>query len=283
MKKQRILISVFMFIVFSTQIYSQKDDSNSPDQADLETILKKCAKYCEKLSNSALYFVCIEKIKEEIFYQPKILVSKYGTRYTSSSGRPAAKNTYVYDYQLIRKEHQIKESRILIEENGKKKNEKNAKLKTQVFTHEHILFGPVGLLSEFWQQYYDYKIIKREKSRGNNMVVIEAIPKPCLKTDNLYGKIWVREDDFNIVKIEWEPESIRNYEMIEENAKELNATPKIRLFSEYAFEKNGIRFPSEYSITETYIHKRGMRYMRSKTTVTYKDYKFFIVETEVKY
>lgn len=283
MKKQRILISVLMFIVFSTQIYSQKDDSNSPDQADLETILKKCAKYCEKLSNSALYFVCIEKIKEEIFYQPKILVSKYGTRYTSSSGRPTAKNTYVYDYQLIRKEHQIKESRILIEENGKKKNEKNAKLKTQVFTHEHILFGPVGLLSEFWQQYYDYKIIKREKSRGNNMVVIEAIPKPYLKTDNLYGKIWVREDDFSIMKIEWEPESIRNYEMIEENAKELNATPKIRLFSEYTFEKNGIRFPSEYSITETYIHKRGMRYMRSKTTVTYKDYKFFIVETEVKY
>jgi hypothetical protein len=141
----------------------------------------------------------------------------------------------------------------------------------------------VGLLSEFWQQYYDYRIVKREKFKGDRVVVIEAIPIPYLETDNLFGKVWIRESDFSIMKIEWEPKSIQNFEVIEEIAKKLNAEPEIRLFSEYAFEKNGIRFPSRYLITEGYNQKRGIRFARSKTTVTYKDYKFFTVETEVKY
>jgi len=277
----RLALAVFI-IIPSILIFGQSTDSSSTEQAELEEILEKCGDYCHRLANSALDFVCIEKIKEEMFFHPQMLVSQGGARY-SSVGRTTRKNVYVYDYQLIRKKLQIKESRILLEENGKKKNEKDAELKTHLFGHENIIFGPVGLLSEFWQQYYDYRIIKREKLKGDRVIVIEAIPIHYLQTDNLFGKVWVREGDFSIMKIEWEPKSLKNYELIEDNAKKLNAEPLIKLFSEYAFEKNGIRFPSRYLITETYIHKRGIRFMRSKTTVTYKDYKFFTVETEVKY
>jgi hypothetical protein len=285
MKLRKASLYLILFILlplFSIPILSQSADSSSTEQAELEEILEKCAEYCHRLANSALDFVCIEKIKEEIFFSPQTYVSHVGTLY-STAGRPSRKNVYVYDYQLIRKKLQIKESRILLKENGKKKNEKDAELKTHLFGHQHIVFGPVGLLSEFWQQYYDYRIVKREKFKGDRVIVIEAIPIPHLQTDNLYGKIWVREGDFSIMKIEWEPKSLKNYELIEEIAKKLNAEPKIRLFSEYAFEKNGIRFPSRYLITEGYNQKRGARFTRSKTTVTYKDYKFFTVETEVKY
>jgi len=285
MKRARIsvcLILVILLTISSTSISSQSTDPSSKDQAELEEILQKCGDYCHRLANSALDFVCIEKIKEEMFFHPQMLVSQLGTRYTSV-GRTTRKNVYVYDYQLIRKKLQIKESRVLLEENGKKKNEKDAELKTHLFGHENIIFGPVGLLSEFWQQYYDYRIVKREKFKGDRVIVIEAIPIPHLQTDNLYGKVWVRKNDFSIMKIEWEPESLKNYEVIEENAKKLNAEPEIKLFSEYGFEKNGIRFPSRYLITEGYNQKRGARFTRSKTTVIYKDYKFFTVETEVKY
>lgn len=275
-------ILVISFIISSPPSFSQITAPSSEDQADLEKILEKCAEYCYRLANAALDFVCIEKIKEEMFFRPQAYVAQGGTFY-SAAGRTTRKNVYVYDYQLIRKKLQIKESRILIEENGKKKNEKNAELKTHMFGHEHIIFGPVGLLSEFWQQYYAYRIVKREKLKGDRVIVMEAIPIPYLETDNLYGKVWVREGDFSIIKIEWEPKSLKNYELIEENAKKLNAEPQIKLFSEYAFEKNGIRFPSRYVITEGYNQKRGTRFTRSKTTVTYKDYKFFTVETEVKY
>ncbi len=68
---------------------------------------------------------------------------------------------------------------------------------------------------------------------------------------------------------------------IEKIAKRLNAKPKIIFVSEYAFEKNEIRFPSKYSVEEIYILFRGFNYSRSKTTVIYDNYKFFAVDTKV--
>lgn len=285
MKKRVIIISFFILAVFSFPIYSQKADSDSTDQAELETILKKCADYCERLSNSALFFVCRETIKEEIYQRAPGSVSvrtvtssgSYTIR-RSGGGRNVEKNDYVYDYQLIRKENKIKESRILLKENGKKKNEKNAPLKTKIFEHKNIIMGPIGLLSDYWQQYHDYKIVKKEKK----VIVIEAVPKYGQKLNQLFGKIWVRKSDFSILKIEWNQQAIENYEKIEEIAKMLKAKPLITMVSEYAFEQKGIRFPSSYSIKEIYISRSGRRFLRSKKTVTYKDYKFFTVEWEVK-
>lgn len=143
--------------------------------------------------------------------------------------------------------------------------------------------GPIGLLSEFWQQYHDYKIVKEERFKGEKVVVIEAVPKYGLKLNQLFGKIWVGKSDFSILKIEWNQQAIENYEKIEELAKKLKAKPLITLVSEYAFEKKGIRFPSSYSIKEVYIVRGRRRFLRSRKTVIYKNYKFFTVETEVIY
>ncbi len=287
MKKKVVIISFFILVVFSFPIYSQRTDSDSTDRSELETILKKCAEYCERLSNSVLFFVCKEKIKEEIYQGAPVTVrtvtssGSYVVR--SGGGQNFKKNTYVYDYQLIRKENKIKESRILLKENGKKKNEKNAQLKTRIFEHKNVIMGPIGLLSEYWQQYHDYKIVKEEKFKGEKAIVIEAVPKYGLQLHQLFGKIWVRKSDFSILRIEWNQQAIENYEKIEEIAKKLKAEPLITLVSEYAFEKKGIRFPSRYSIQEVYILRRGRRFLRSKINVTYEDYKFFTVETEVIY
>jgi hypothetical protein len=291
MKKPRIFVLVLIFIVFSSQTYSQRVNSDSTKQAELDVILKKCADYCEKLNHSVLDFVCREKITEEIYrYSPeaegyddmtgheKITIKGQGQDSVLEE-----KNVYIYDYQLIRKENKIRERRILLRENNKKKNEEDAQLKTKRFKHKHIISGPIGLLSEYWQEYYEYKIIKRGKFKGDRAIVIEATPIPSMETNNLYGRIWIREDDFSILKIEWAPKSIKNYDLIEENARRLNAKPLIKFYSEYVFEKNGIRFPSKYSVTETYTRQMRWKHTKSKTTVVYRDYKFFTVETEVKY
>lgn len=291
MKKQRIFVSFLIFICLSAQIYSQKANSGSSNSEELKVILKKCAEYCEKLGSSVLDFVCDEKITEEIYhYTPGLGETEHeamtGHEKIEIRGQATEieKNVYVYDYQLIRKENKVQERRILLKENGKKRNEENAPLKTKRFHHKHVLFGPIGLLSEFWQEYYDYKIVKKHKFKGNRVIIIEAIPIPHLKTDNLYGKIWVKENDFSILKIEWNQKSIQGYDLIEEVARMFDANPLIKFHSEYAFEKNGIRFPSKYSITETYTRRTGGgNFTRSKNTVVYKEYKFFTVETEVKY
>jgi len=277
-------ISICLFQNTTASGYS----SEEAGQPKLEEILEKCAEYCERLANSVLDFVCQEKITEKIYdYSPKSSghVEMTDHEEITIKGLPSEieKNVYIYDYQLIQKENRVRERRILVKENGKKKNEKDAQLKTKRFKHEHIVFGPVGLLSEFWQQNYKYKIIKRKRFKGDKVIVIEVTPVPYLKTDYLYGRIWVREGDFSIVKIEWDQKSIKNYELIEKAARRFKAEPVIKFYAEYAFEKNGIRFPSKYSVTETYIRRVGEKLTRSKTTVAYKDYKFFTVETKVKY
>ena len=65
MKKKKTLISIFIFIIFSIQIFSQTENSETTDQKELEIILKKCAEYCEKLEK-VLYFICKEEIKEVV-------------------------------------------------------------------------------------------------------------------------------------------------------------------------------------------------------------------------
>jgi len=279
MKKQRILISALIFIVLSSQIYSQRANSDSTNQVELEVMLKKCAEYCKKLEHSSLYFVCIEEIKERLYYflKPTSIVK------AASSTGFFSENTFIYDYQLIRKDNKITERRNLIEENGKKKDEKDASLKTKMFGHKYVIFGPIGLLSESWQKHHDYRIVKEEKVKGERAIVLEVVPHSDQELEHLFGKVWVRKNDFSILKIEWNQKSMRNFEKIEEVAKELGAEPHITFISEYTFEKNGIRFPSKYFVREEYSRPYRRKFKRSETTVTYRDYKYFTVKTDVVY
>lgn len=281
MKRKGIFVAALISIVLSTQIYSQRAEQNSAGQVELEKILKKCVEYCVKLGNSALDFVCIEEINEKINRSREITprwVHSYSDR------KPIEKNKYIYDYQFIKKRQKMEETRILLKENGKKKNEKNADLKTRAFIYQNILFGPVELIDKIIQQRYDYSIRDEELIKGEKAVVIEAVPKPGNEQGYLpYGKIWIKKSDFSILRIEWNQRTVRSFEMVEKTAELYNAEPKIVIFTEFNFEKNGIRFPSKHVIIEMYVDKDGSEFIRSETTVTYKDYKFFTVETEVKY
>jgi hypothetical protein len=237
------------------------------DQEELELILKKCEEYCERLKNISLYFVCIEEIKEKIYYTLGF-----------------EKNIYIYDYQLIRKGNSTDEKRILIEENGQEKNDLDAQLKTKRFQHKFIVFGPIGLLGQEQQKNYNYKILKNVNYKKDKAVILEALPKFPLENNALYGKIWIRKKDFAILKIEWEQESMENFEEIEKIAEGIKATPLITFISEFGFEKNKIRFPNKYSVEEIYIPRPGRRrILKSKITVVYDNYKFFIVDTKVIY
>ena len=270
MKKQGIFISILICAYFSIQIYGQTNHSKTADQEELKLILKKCAEYCERLDNSVLYFICEEIITEVIL-----------------QGRFAfvVKNNYIYDYQLIRKEKKIGEQRILTKENGQKKNDLDAQLKTKRFQHKYIVFGPIGLLGEKQQEVHEYKIVKEVMYKREKAVILEASPRFPDGINTLYGKIWIRKKDFAILKIEWEQESIENFEGIEKLAEELEAKPKITFISEFGFEKNKIRFPSKYSVEERYIPISGVieSLLWSQTTVIYDNYRFFTVETGVKY
>ena len=55
------------------------------------------------------------------------------------------------------------------------------------------------------------------------------------------------------------------------------------LVTEFAVEKNGLRFPSADLTEESYRGADGKLFVRARTNVVYKDHRFFTVETEATF
>lgn len=247
-------------------------------------ILEAAGAYCRRLEEASLYFVCREEVKERLAAD---LVN--GSPATEIIKRAAASkllgpslryqvHAWVYDYQLFRKKGWASETRILLEEDGKVKREENASLKTSRFEHKFVVLGPVGLLSEKAQFTHDYRIVQETDIEGEPVLVIDVRPSGE-ETSSLFGRAWVRERDGAVLKVEWEPISMRNYAAIEDLAKQSGAQPRFKFSSEYSFETSGLRFPSSYEVTEAY-HISIQTVTLSTTNVVYKDYKFFQVEVK---
>jgi hypothetical protein len=287
------MISIISISFSSAPAFDQQPSSKAQAAAsvDLETILIKTAEYCKKLEGVAFDFVCREEIAERI--DPSLEISMpLVPNWTWSgpgqkvymSGRPSdIKNSYVYDYQCVRAERKVREVRRLLEENKKKKDEPDAKLKTMVFVFGNVMQGPVGLFGERVQILYDYRIVGQDKIGKRPVVIVDSVPRAeDSEAKNLFGKAWIDAETCDILKIEWSEKRVGNFDIFEKRGETFNRKPRITLRTEFSVEKNGIRFPSKLSLEEAYLTDRGRVFVRSETNVVYKDFKFFSVEVEVK-
>ena len=235
------------------------------DDARLVRILEKAGYYCRRLDKAALDFICLEE------------VSEMANRYLRSF------DVFLYDYQFVRKKDEIKEQRNLIAIDGKKTSRPTPAIQPTAFRYKNVLFGPIGLLSEFWQGYHEYRIAGEEKLLGEETVIIEATPNAKAHEPHPYGRIWLKESDGSVLKIVWDQRSLGNFKMAEEWAKEHDAEPMFTAYSEYGFEQKGLRFPSRSYTEQAYMRKDRGKSPSAEMSVTYKDYKFFTVETETIY
>ena len=295
-KHPKVFVLLPIFLLTLTMITISADSTivirkteQSSDSINLEDLLVKAAAYADRLEASVLYFVCREEIKEWIDHTLEVKGSfgfvpdPTGQRRIPIVQAKKIRKSFVYDYQCIRKEGQIQEQRTLLEENGKIKNESNVSLKTSVFHYTTNMMGPVGLFGARFQPDYKYAIVREEKKKGRKVVIIEAEPKKDDQTStNLYGRAWLFADTGDILKIEWNENRIGHFEIFEERGKQFKRIPRIKVSSEFEVEKNGLRFPSKLFLEEAYVTKSGRAFVRSKTTVEYKDFKFFTVEVEIK-
>ena len=117
-------------IMLSSQIVGITSASarqgNTLVKPDLSVILKATAEYSRKLENVIFDFTCLEEVKETIDPLLDVLrpfeMARDWTRVFSGAGQPLKiRNTFSYDYQCIRQGGKIREKRILLEENRKKK------------------------------------------------------------------------------------------------------------------------------------------------------------------
>lgn len=266
--------------------------ANPPRILPLDVILEKTAAYCRALEASVLDFVCLEEVKETI--DPSLdvaspaplpdITDKWGVlgRVVVSPRRPGTiKRSYVYDYQCVRSGGAIRETRTLIEENGKKRNVPNAALKTAVVVFGTALQGPVGLLEKRFQGRYQYQVIGLGEAAGRPSILVDVRPKPGTPAStNLYGKVWVDRETADILKIEWSENRVGRYDVFRLRGERFGRTPHLTIVSEFRAEKNGIRFPTRLSVEESYRDEKGKAFLRSTTSVTYKDFRFFTVEVE---
>jgi TonB family protein len=255
-----------------------------PAAGELGEILESCAVYCTNLSDAALDFVCEERIAEE-FYDYRLT---YGTGLLgdvpSGVSRRVRKNSVLYDFQLVQGPAGIRESRTLLEENGEKKNEKNAPLKTNRFYSYRSIYGPVSLFSRDRWPLYDYRLAGRDMVDGRRAVVIEVMPKPSVTQQLIHGKAWVDQKTHQILEIEIAAQALAGYDNAREASDLSEAKPLFTTIHQYETEKNGLMFPSRTIFREAYLTPSGRRVQKSKTEITFANYRFFTVsvETEVK-
>lgn len=280
-----------VFLIFPSPAALSQDAAAGPNP-DLAAILQKSSEYCRQLARSALYFICEEKIVETVSALRDAEVTVLGNftegdspMYTSSMRRRAKKNSSLYDYQLIKKGDAVEEKRTLLEDNGKKPDPKNAQPKAHRFLSKKAVFGPVGFLAEEWHEVYNYELLKRERVFGRTAFVIKATPKVPIEGKPNYGRLWVDAQDFSVLKIELEAESLAGFEKVQEEAKKQGLKPEFTVVHEFAVVKNGLRFPSRTLFEEKYHTLKGGHAGRGeiKAEITYGNYKFFTVETEVIY
>lgn len=269
--------------------------------AALDALLAKAAEYCRRLESSAFDFVCREEIRETIdpkldaALKPKPIVDPGSTGY---SGLPASnyrgptivfstvrkiKRSFVYDYQCVRAGRTIREVRTQLEENGKRKVVPNAELRTSIVVFGTALLGPVGLLGERFQPGYIFAVAGRERIGDVDAVVLDAKPKPgAPPSRNLYGRAWIDPAAGHILKIEWSESRVGRFEAFVKRGEAFKRTPRLTIRSDFSAEKNGLRFPSRLEVEEAYLNDKGRAFVRSKTEVVYKDFKFFTVTFDVR-
>jgi len=278
----RLTLSLLLTAIFMSpdRPHAQTAPDRAVDETKLTQILQKTADYCRKLENAVLDFVCLEEVKETINYE--VVERETGIGFYRIINRPV-NNTFLYEYQLIRNANETEESRTLIERNGKRHHETAAGIGTLRFRFEKIIYGPVDLLRLPNQPRFDYAIVKEEAKPAGREIIIEAVPKPGEQEYLPFGKIWVRESDFAIVKIDYDRRSIRSLYEEGQEGREKNGQARFELTSEFDVERNGIRFPSRLVFLEADVHKSGQASVRCQAVITYKDYRFFSVIVDVDY
>ena len=280
-----LILFLSIIISFSEFVISfPHNPRKTKDQETLDAILKKAGDYCEKVKAMALFYVCRERVENERhLFEKKNLLKFSMSALENIKPRRIRTKTYTYDYQLIKKGKEPKEKRILLEEDGEEKYEENIEFRPVKYSGTYMVYGPVGFLSKQWQQHFEYKIVGEDIIDDKKAIIIKSTPKKERETNYNFGRVWVEEKDFSILKIEYDPRSIKDYEdeLIQLPIGDLSK--KVIWATHFGVEKNGVRFPSQQLIQEFYVNSEGENLLIEKITFRYEDYKFFIVETDVKY
>jgi hypothetical protein len=274
-----------------------KQDMTTGDRSQLQRLLDGAAGYCQRLKKAAFHYICKEKVVET---QRPLSHSKTLLKDVTSAGEPNRQflraqvgreridtqgpqiKKHQFNYRLIKQGKNIKEER---DADSAKDSTKNFR-----FLSSRAVFGPVTMLDAQRQDKYHFRLIATKKLKGRPVAVIEALPKKNEDAQFVYGKIWLDTENFSILKINANPNSIVGYDRLQQIAAKLNSRLSLGLETEFFKLRDGIRFPTTIRFLESYkggpvlTSRRGSKgWKRTQTITTYSGYSFFKVEMDVTY
>jgi len=267
---------------------------------EMQRILQGVADYCERLKQSAFHFYCREKISEVHNPLSRVDLQSLNITFTTQKYQPdrildqlrtqakaQAKNCE-FGYRLFKQGNNIKEERDYISSSDEIKVRGDQVITANVFFAERTVFGPVTILDRGRQENYDIRFVEYAEYKNRPAVVVEALPKNPAETPGVYGKIWIDRDDFSVLKIEANPQSIRGCDKLIAFAKKLHTKLHLTLETEFDEIYRGLRFPTKVRMSEKYKggpiiqqYQGSWDWERTVTEFLYTEYQFFDVQTEV--
>jgi len=278
-----------------------KKNGETISAEEMNHILQGVSDYCLRLKQSVFHFYCREKIVEtriplseddrknmnidEAIDPDEI---QFGKARASSPVVYTEVKSYLFGYRLIKQSNKINEERDWISSSDSVKVHRDQVVKTNAFFSEKAVFAPITLLDLTRQNIYNFQFIRFDERNGRRAAVIEALPKDPLESATIYGTLWIDTQDYSILKIEANPESIKSYMILKELALKLGTRLHLSLEIDFDLQQQGIRFPTKVSFLEKYkggriiSRNRGPKgWERTRTEFIYSDYQFFSVQTDV--
>ena len=248
-------------------------------------VLEKAGAYCERLKSIALYYICEEHIiRTSYLYSVREFVRSPGERPRKRwNFKRSVTQDVLYDYQLIKKGDRLEEKRKALKYNGKTWTRKEDPPNILPYQAQFIVYGPVGFLSKYWQSRFDYFEEGSEKLLGDRTaVILTSQPNEFREENAVYGRVWVDTEHGAVLRISWDPESIDFFHPEEVHEAFSGLEKRLVWTASYEIEKNGIYFPSRQDIREEYVSPAGETIVGEVWTITYENYKFFTVGTDVE-
>lgn len=305
-----------MDVGLSTMGSMPKMGSNPPSQGDLPDVLAGVGEYCSRLNRVALDFVCDETIKEthfDLLNGPRLVTVVVGPkaevvaqenhplfedneqddsrpRYVPGKVRivdwwivmdpkKTRRNTFLCDYQIVKKAAILAERRYLLRANGHRVKEQKLPFMENRFSGLSSLFAPLRVMAKEVQSKFDYSVIGKERVLERMARVIAALPKSGDENGIWSAKIWVDEKNFRVLKCEIEGVPIDGYEDVLNDCVALNIRPKFITSHRYRNERSGVLLPWQSDVRVEYgIESLGL-VPKNMISLKYDHYKFFLVET----
>lgn len=269
------LVCRFVFLPANQGEIEKQIDTVNPE---LGKYLRGAAAYCEKLKKSAFHFICRETVADTLRE-----FNTYGDVIEQVKVRR-------FDYQLLHVNNRVNEQRLPIEKKlpGQERNS----MKNPVFSffNERAVFAPGTLLAKERQTLFRYEIIKYRKHNDREFAVIHVIPRKPGTFFFSSGEVWLDMENYSVRRISVVPRYIHGYEKLIERAQIFKTRLFLNCEIDFNHEYKRLYFPTEVSIVETYqggpiiTRVTGIRGLEhTRTVFSYLDYRFFNVETDVRY